>query len=246
MTQPGRTLGCLLALIAFTDKAFRFVKFSGGAFTTCAAGESGLGVIQDEPLADQPGNIMLSGITLVKLGGTVTAKDPIASDANGKGVKAAAGQFVFGEALDSGVSGDLIRVLLRHNENEIIVVERVMPAVATATDATNAVHRARKGTITSVKYVAASTITGANTNSRTFSLINKSTDGTGTTVIATKAFTSGVNATAQIETDITVSVTAADLNVSEGDILALLSDSIGTGIADPGGLLIITYKRRIS
>jgi hypothetical protein len=36
-------------------------------------------------------------------------------------------------------------------------------------------------------------ITGANTNTRTISLVNKGQDGTGTTVVATLALTSGVN-----------------------------------------------------
>jgi len=60
--------------------------------------------------------VMLSGISNVKLGGTVTRGNPITSDANGKGVAAAPGAGVnanvIGRALASGVDGDIIPVFL--------------------------------------------------------------------------------------------------------------------------------------
>ena len=56
--------------------------------------------------------VMLSGISKLKLGGTVTRGGPVTSDANGKGVAAALGDSVIGFALASGVSGDIIPVLI--------------------------------------------------------------------------------------------------------------------------------------
>lgn len=51
------------------------------------------------------------------LGGTVAPMDPITSDANGKGVKAApaagVNNRIVGFALTSGVSGDIIPVLIK-------------------------------------------------------------------------------------------------------------------------------------
>ena len=100
------------------------------------------------------------------------------------------------------------------------------------------------GTITRVSYIASTTLTGANTDSRTGKVVNKGAAGAGTTAPATKAFTSGVNAAADDETTITLSVTEADLVVAEGDVLVWQSLHVGsTGLADPGGLVEIDITR---
>ncbi len=60
--------------------------------------------------------VMVTGISSVVLGGNVTRGDYITSAANGSGVTAApaagANANVIGIALESGVSGDIIAVLL--------------------------------------------------------------------------------------------------------------------------------------
>lgn len=120
-----------------------------------------------------------------------------------------------------------------------------LPAVATGTDADVAVFIAPFDcTVSAVTYTPNATITGADTNSRTLNLRNKGLTGGGSTVVASKAFTVGVNATAYDETTITLSGTAANLDLVAGDVLALQSDSVGTGLADPGGLLRVSVTRR--
>lgn len=96
------------------------------------------------------------------------------------------------------------------------------------------------GTVSSVTYTTVTAITGANTNTRSVSLVNKGQDGSGSTVIATLQFNSGVNTTAGNETAITLSGTAANLNVVAGDVLQWQSTAVGTGIADPGGLVVVS------
>jgi hypothetical protein len=59
-------------------------------------------------------------------------------------------------------------------------------------------------------------------------------------VIATIQYNSGVNAAAADENPVTLSATPANLAVSAGDILQWQSTAVGTGIADPGGLIAIT------
>lgn len=120
-----------------------------------------------------------------------------------------------------------------------------VPAVAAGSDHTEMVCRAPfAGTVASVTYTADTTLTGANTDSRTLSLKNRGQSGGGTTVVATKAFTAGVNATAGDETAITNSGTAANLVVAEGDILAWESLHVGaTGLADPGGMVAVAFQR---
>lgn len=100
------------------------------------------------------------------------------------------------------------------------------------------------GTVTAVTYTPDTVLTGANTESRTIFLVNKGQAGAGTTVIATKAFVSTVNAPADDETAITLSVVTGATTVAEGDVLAWQSTHVGaTGLADPGGLATVTITR---
>lgn len=117
-------------------------------------------------------------------------------------------------------------------------------AQATSTGVPVAVVAAA-GTVDGVTYTPTATITGAATNTRKVSLINKGQSGAGSTVVATLQFNSGTNATGYDETAITLSGTAANLNVAAGDVLAWQSDSVGTGLADPGGLVAITFGRSV-
>lgn len=102
------------------------------------------------------------------------------------------------------------------------------------------------GTVTAVTYTPDTTITGAATNNRTVQLVNKGQTGAGSTVIASLNFASGTNATAGDEKTITLSGTPANLNVVAGDVLEWQSNAVGTGIADPGGLVKVTIDRTYS
>lgn len=123
-------------------------------------------------------------------------------------------------------------------------IEQDVPAVATATSTSTVDMEAQfPGTVSAVTYIPSSTITGAATNNRTVSLVNKGSAGSGNTVIATLTFASGTNATANVETTIPLSGTAANLVVNQGDILQWQSTANGTGLADPGGLTRVTISR---
>jgi hypothetical protein len=123
-------------------------------------------------------------------------------------------------------------------------IESQADAAGAGADATTEVGTAPfDGTVTSVTYIPVSTITGANTNSRTFTVTNQGQAGSGTTNVATLAMVSGVNATGDDEKAITLSGTAANLVVASGDVLTFESTHVGTGIADPGGHVIIEITR---
>jgi hypothetical protein len=88
------------------------------------------------------------------------------------------------------------------------------------------------GTLSAASIISLTTLTGANTESRTVQVFNRGQAGSGTTLMASKAFTSGVNATAEDETSLTLSVTAADLVVAAGDVVEVKSLHVGaTGLA---------------
>lgn len=98
----------------------------------------------------------------------------------------------------------------------------------------------RDGTVTAVTYSTVTAITGANTNTRSVTLVNKGQAGAGTAVVATLQFDSGVNTVASDEKTITLSATPANLVLVAGDVLQWQSTHIGTGIADPGGLVTVS------
>lgn len=247
MSQPEISLGRFVANAAFTGTPFRFVKLTTGKLALCGAGEAGIGVIQDEPLANEAGNVMVVGVSKVLAGGTITQGASVKSDANGKAVAASSSDpFAFGKALEGGSNGEYIDVLLigssgvgseKHQQS--------FPALGTDVEATYGFFRAPYNlTITAASYAPVANITGAATNNRKVAVVNKGADGNGTDEVAALTYDNGVNATDFNEDALTLSGTPANLDVDEGEILAWASTAPGSGIADPGGLATITYVRR--
>lgn len=107
-----------------------------------------------------------------------------------------------------------------------------------AQDKVTMVGRVRyPGTINSVEFIPAWSLTGANTNSRTYTLYNRRTTGTGTTAIAQVLMTSGSSMTRFVP--VSVSITTANAVVAPGDILEWESLHVGTGLPDPGGRVVV-------
>src|SRR5690606_22942882 len=103
------SLGSFVANASFAGTPYRFVKLSGGKLVLCGADEAGLGVVQDEPAANEAANVMLVGISHVLAGGTINQGNSVKSAANGKAVAADGDDaFIFGIALEGGGDGDLI------------------------------------------------------------------------------------------------------------------------------------------
>jgi hypothetical protein len=100
----------------------------------------------------------------------------------------------------------------------------------------------RDGTVSSVTFVPLVAITGANTNTRSYSLVNTGQNGAGNTVVATLQMNSGTNAAVNQARTITLSGTPANLVVTAGDVLVWQSTAVGTGIADPGGLVSVSIS----
>lgn len=127
----------------------------------------------------------------------------------------------------------------------VVIETRFDPGQATAgTDTSFAFGVAPwPATVTSVTFTPNAAITGANTNTRAIRVRNKGAAGSGTTVVAELQFDSGVNASAFVEKTIPLSGTAANLQLATGDVLEIFSDSVGTGQADPGGIVRVGLSR---
>lgn len=123
------------------------------------------------------------------------------------------------------------------------IVSYPIPATALGADYVGEIRAPFDGTVASVTYAPVAAITGAATNNRTVSVVNKGQTGVGTTVVASLNYAAAVNAVAFDENTITLSAVANATTVASGDVLALLSTHIGTGIADPGGTLFVTFAR---
>lgn len=93
------------------------------------------------------------------------------------------------------------------------------------------------GVVNSVEFIPNWTMSGANTDSRTYTLYNRGVAGAGTTAIATLALTSGVNLTKFAAK--TITVTAANATVAVGDVLEWESLHVGNGLPDPGGQVVV-------
>lgn len=117
-------------------------------------------------------------------------------------------------------------------------------ATAAGADASGLLVAPFDCTIAAASFIPLTVLTGANTDSRTIQVLNRGQAGAGTTVIASKAFTSGVNAPAEDETTLTLSVTAADLVVTAGDVIEVKSLHVGgTGLAGVQGVVRLSLSR---
>lgn len=116
-------------------------------------------------------------------------------------------------------------------------------ALAVGVDRDYTVEAPFDGVISSVSYTPVAAVAGADTNSRTVSVINKGQAGAGAAVVASLALTNGVNMVADDEKAVTLSGTPANLVVAAGDVLVFRSLHVGTGIADPGGSFQVEFTK---
>lgn len=124
-------------------------------------------------------------------------------------------------------------------------VTMAVQAVATGSDDSQEVARVPyAGKVASVYFAPDTAIVGADTNTRTLELRNRGQAGSGTTVVATiTTNAAGGTLAAFDEKAIPLSGTPANLVVAEGDILEWHSVHVGTGLADPGGLVVVELQR---
>lgn len=93
------------------NKRYSFVKMSAAnEVTTAGAGETAVGVQQNEPnAAGKPTVVALCGAgggTKLRIGAAVSAGDKLKSDASGRGVAAATGNEYFAIANEAGAAAN--------------------------------------------------------------------------------------------------------------------------------------------
>jgi len=113
-------LGKCVTLTAAADLSsyqYRFIKVdSSGYAALCGDGQDADGVLQNDPgAAGRAANVMVGvGITKITAGGTCTAGGDAASDANGRAVNAASGDYIKGVFLESATgAGQIIKMIFQ-------------------------------------------------------------------------------------------------------------------------------------
>ncbi len=114
MEIPG-VLAPFEAAANLSAKQYYVMKISASQkVNICGDGESGVGILQNDPELGQEASLMISGISPAIYGGTVAANDNLASDASGRLVTAAAGKNVIAIAVEAGLVNEYHPVALVH------------------------------------------------------------------------------------------------------------------------------------
>jgi hypothetical protein len=113
-------------------------------------------------------------------------------------------------------------------------------AAATATEDVGGWRAPAACTVAGVYLTFSAAVTGADTNTTHINIINRSTDGLGTTEVGNKDFVNGTNAVASAP--LTITTTAFDL--AAGAVVAVQAEKVGTGLALPTGEINLIVKYR--
>ena len=99
-----------------TGGAFTAVKLTSSGVQTCAAGDVPIGILsaqtQENCAVGDEVNVVANGGTLWLTSEDIDAGDLLTTGANGLAKKAEAGNFVFAQALESGLANSAIKVLI--------------------------------------------------------------------------------------------------------------------------------------
>lgn len=112
-------------------------------------------------------------------------------------------------------------------------------AAATATESYPIFFADRAVKVRKVSLVFSAAVTGTATNYTNVNLVNRGTDGTGTTELANIDYASGQDAVAMVETSLYAPTTP--LAVAAGGVLAIQLEKVSTGLALPAMLAVVEY-----
>lgn len=100
-------------------------------------------------------------------------------------------------------------------------------------------------TVVAVTWIPNAAVTGANTNNFSLQIQNRGSAGVATTAItAVKTYALATDSVAHDSEPLTLSTTAANLDVADGDVVAVVRAVNGSGLASPDGLLEIDFRYR--
>jgi hypothetical protein len=102
------------------NKQFTFVRLNStpgataGQLVTPSLGGNALGVVQNKPLAGEPGQVCGPGdTTKIQCGGTFALGDRISCDASGMAIISVSGDYILGHARTAGAAGQLATIVFQ-------------------------------------------------------------------------------------------------------------------------------------
>ena len=113
-------------------------------------------------------------------------------------------------------------------------------AAAAASLTTSLGAPSRSFRVAAVEYVPDADVTGAATNSLTLELRNRGPDDSINVLVATLALVAGTNASRRQAKAITLQNANGAPIVADTDRLEWVSLKVGTGLTDPGGVIVVT------
>lgn len=116
-----------------------------------------------------------------------------------------------------------------------------VPSAAAAAAGGGSVIVPHKAVITAAKWIPGAAITAHGTNFFTLSFRNR-VAGAGTAQWATARAYSATNGVVSTPETLTLSATAANLAVAAGDVLAVEITHAASGLACPGGAVVVTLR----
>lgn len=172
--KPGMTIWARAATGGLANTC-RFVKWVSGIEEVAQCdtpGEAPLGVIQNSAKEGESLAVVLDGIVLIELGGTVANGTEVATDNVGRAVTAVEGDLVAGTLIKGGASGEISSLRLaeratRKTGGSIIAVGSAVLVAGTRTVTTTSVKTgdkifiSRLATGGTVGHLAVGTITDA-------------------------------------------------------------------------------------
>lgn len=113
-TYINRQSISLVAAADLSTKQFNAIKIdTNGQAALAGAGEAGVGILLNNPVAGQSASVQIGGVAKAKAGGTIAAGAAVAANASGLLIAATTGNYIVGFAKEAAVSGDTFAVVLK-------------------------------------------------------------------------------------------------------------------------------------
>jgi hypothetical protein len=123
-------------------------------------------------------------------------------------------------------------------QRQVVQIAAIAHAAATATEDIALIAFGFACRLLEAYYVPTVAVTGADTNSTNLNVINRGTNGGGTTELGNKDYATGVNMTAKTPNAIVTGLTTA---ITDGTVIALNAEKVGTGLDIPAGTFVLVY-----
>ena len=97
--------------------------------------------------------------------------------------------------------------------------------------------------ITGAGVIFDAAVTGADTNNFAIGIVNKELAGSGSVAVTSvTTYASGTDAVAFVEEPLTLSGTAANLLIADGEVVVMSKTENGSGLEMPAGLVVLRFQ----